>query len=72
MPFTNHNKITIGTFLPTQRAQKSSFTLIVQYPGTTPVQYFPKDVARTIGEDEDLDVHKSHKAGLCPHTLWNP
>ena len=43
------------TFLPTQTSSKESFTLIVQYPGTTPVQYFPKlknpDGSNVIGED---------------------
>lgn len=43
------------TFLPTQTSSKENFTLIVQYPGTTPVQYFPKlknpDGSNVIGED---------------------
>ena len=43
------------SFLPTQTSSKESFTLIVQYPGTTPVQYFPKlknpDGSNVIGED---------------------
>jgi hypothetical protein len=43
------------TLLPQQTNSKESFTLIVQYPGTTPVQYFPKlknpDGSNVIGED---------------------
>lgn len=43
------------TLLPQQTSSKESFTLIVQYPGTTPVQYFPKlktpDGSNVIGED---------------------
>lgn len=58
MPFTlaNTNKNNDWkNFLPTQTSSKESFTLIVQYPGTTPVQYFPKlknpDGLNVIGED---------------------
>lgn len=58
MPFTlaNNNKNNDWkTFLPTQTSSKESFTLIVQYPGTTPVQYFPKlknpDGSNVIGAD---------------------
>ncbi len=39
-----------------------SFTLIVQYPGTTPVQYFPRVKKSWLERDRqgrrDLDVHK--------------
>lgn len=58
MPFTlaNTNKINDWkTLLPTKTSSKESFTLIVQYPGTTPVQYFPKlknaDGSNVIGVD---------------------
>lgn len=57
MPFNLANTKNNGwkTFLPTQTSSKESFTLIVQYPGTNPVQYFPKlknsDGSNVIGED---------------------
>ena len=70
---TNNKNNDWKTFLPTQTSSKESFTLIVQYPGTTPVQYFPKlknpDGSNVIGADV-RNVHKSHKAGrICSHTL---
>ncbi len=78
VPFTlaNHNKIAIGRrFFPMNKL-KEGFTLIVPYPGTTPVQYFPKKVKRNpdgsnvIGEAEDLDVHKNPELNYVL-TLWN-
>lgn len=52
MPKNNNNW---KTFLPVQKKSKESFTLIVQYPGTTPTEYFPKlknaDGSNVIGED---------------------
>jgi hypothetical protein len=52
LPKNNNNW---KTFLPVRKKSKESFTLIVQYPGTTPTEYFPKlknaDGSDVIGED---------------------
>lgn len=72
----NHNKNNDWkTFLPTQTSSKESFTLIVQYPGTTPVQYFPKlknpDGSNVIGANgRPQRSPRATKAGrICSHTL---
>ncbi len=59
-------------FLPTQTSSKESFTHII-HPETTQYKVFSQvknpDGLNVIARTEDLDVHKSHKADLCPHTL---
>ncbi len=66
----NHNKITIGR-RSTQTSSKRVYLLfnileLLQYS----ISLKLKLDGNVIGEDEDLDVHKSHKAGLMSsHTL---